>query len=122
MSAGFPHSKSSERRAEITYDLLNEYRLHCDPLADKAVESVLQSGYRGRDLWAAYLRLAALEEGPCRDYVEAAEKAPDWVNFDDFRLGQELFIRNGVFTLPVGFTVLVESYAGAIDNKGLLMS
>lgn len=33
-----------------------------------------------------------------------------------------MFLRNGVLTLVVGFTVLVDTYAGAKDNKVLVMS
>lgn len=74
---------------------LHEATSSGDPIADAAIESVLQhwSGHSGRvdgDLLAAVERLAERGDHACRAFVCAVFVHPSWVDFDLLQAGQRL--------------------------------
>jgi len=99
---------------------LDGFRRRCDPLADAVIEVVDREG-GGRALPACE-RLAAGGEPACVRFLDATSELPDWVDFDEHHAGRRMFERNGLLALLVGFTVLVDSYAGRNDNKVLMLS
>jgi hypothetical protein len=105
---------------------LEEARARCDPLADDVVEVLAnEPAAGGGDLFARCHEAAVGGNGPCKKYIAFfAQPAPPWLNCtsEELELGQQFFWRQGVLTLLVGVTVLVDSYAGGRDNAVLLMS
>jgi hypothetical protein len=67
-------------------------------------------------------RRAAQGDLACREFLAVTSQLPQWADASEHRLGRRMFERNGVLALLVGFTVLVDSYAGGKDNKVLMMS
>ncbi len=97
---------------------LERWRARCDPLADAAIDGILEAGARSRDLLAS-CRRAASRDARCEALLaDARRTAP----LGDHRAAHRLFARNGPWILMLGFPVLVDSYAGARDNKVLVMS
>jgi hypothetical protein len=99
---------------------LDLWRRRCDPLADGAMAAIEEVGER--DLYAACRKAASLGDARARAFLEHVEATPPWVRPREHRLAHELFARNGLWILMLGFPVLVDSYAGAKDNKVLVMS
>lgn len=101
---------------------LDGFRHRCDPLADEACEEIAaHAGGRRVDLLATCEELAP-ESSACHRLLEFASTAPVWAEPPSYEAGRRMFEHNGVLSLMVGFTVLVESYAGGRDNKVLMMS
>lgn len=99
---------------------LDGFRRRCDPLADAVVEAIDREG--GGRLLPACERLAQRGDPACLRFVETTRQLPAWARLDEHRAGRRMFERNGLLALLVGFTVLVDSYAGSNDNKVLMMS
>ena len=111
----------------FTPDYLASWRHICDPLADTAVSDlfttergVIPSGHT--DLLTACRAAAAQGSAACQQFLIVNEQIPDWVDFEAFTAGQNLFRGNGVLTFLIGVSVLVASYGGYKDNKVLAMS
>ncbi len=111
-------------RRQYTPEHLASWRDKCDPAADAAVtalftneRTVVPEGYD--ELLTAVM---ASQHPACRAFMETVERVPDWVEFNDFVAGQQLFRRNGVLTFLIGVSVLVSSYGGYKDNKVLALS
>ena len=101
---------------------LDGFRRRCDPLADAAVAEVVARGRATmRQLLPAVEHLADEGSPACARFV-AQTGAMAEIDDRPFEAGRRMFERNGLLALFVGFTVLVESYAGAKDNKVLVMS
>ena len=103
---------------------LDAFRGRCDPLADDVVAAIERdpSLPRRLDLLAACTNMAAAGDPSCGAFLDATSTVPEWVRFEEHALGRDMFLRYGVLTLMIGFTVLVDTYAGAKDNKVLMMS
>lgn len=108
-------------RERFTDDELERWRSRCDSLADEALDAIFETGERGRDLLGACNRLASSDRR-CSAFLAAARRVPSWARPSEHRLAQRLFARNGPWILMLGFPVLIDSYAGARDNKVLVMS
>lgn len=108
----------------FTFERLDGLRRRCDPLADDVVAAIAADPTlrRERDLLAACEALAARGEPAATRFVAETAVLPAWVDFARFTKGREMFLRYGGLSLLVGFTVLVDSYAGAKDNKVLVAS
>lgn len=102
---------------------LDGFRRRCDPLADAAVAEVdARAPTRIGELLPAVERLAGEGDAPaCARFVARARR-PGTIDPGAFEAGRRMFERNGVLSLLVGFTVLIDSYAGGKDNKVLVMS
>ena len=100
---------------------LDAFRHRCDPLADEAVAEIGPVP-AGTELLAAVRGRAAATTGACRRFVEATAQMPAWVRLEEHEAGRRMFLQHGLLSLFVGFTVLVETYAGSRDNKVLMMS
>lgn len=108
-------------RQKYTPQYLASWRNTCDLSADTAIAALFADAPNGQveDLLVA---VAASSHPACRNFMQTVLTVPDWVNFDDFTAGQELFRRNGVLTFLIGISVLVSSYGGYKDNKVLALS
>ncbi len=106
----------------FTDEELDRWRRVCDPLADDALEAIEAHRDRSRDLLATCRRLALRGDARCARFLDAASRPPAWAQPELARGGQRFFQRNGPFVLLLGFPVLIDSYAGANDNKVLVMS
>jgi hypothetical protein len=103
-------------------DELDVWRRRCDPLADDAIAAIEACKHRSRDLLALCRRAAEAGDPRARLFLERAAIVPSWSRVEEHRLAHELFARHGPWILMLGFPVLVDSYAGANDNKVLVMS
>ena len=106
--------------ARFTFEELDRWRLRCDPLADAVLEALAERGEKSRDLLGACRRLAPLD-ARCATFLAAA-RGPLPFARGDREPAYRLFERNGPLLLLLGFPVLVDSYAGARDNKVLVLS
>lgn len=109
-------------RERFTDAELDARRRVCDPLADRVLDGLEEHGEKSRDLLTACKRLALHGEARCRAFVRETQRPPPWASPHLERGGHRLFARNGPWILMLGFPVLVDSYAGARDNKVLVMS
>ncbi|HEY8428789.1 MAG TPA: oxygenase MpaB family protein [Sandaracinaceae bacterium] len=107
-------------RERFTNEELERWRTRCDPLADAALEAIV-AARRDGDLLATCRRLATSDER-CAALLAHVRRPPAWARLEEHRLAHRLFARNGPWILMLGFPVLVDSYAGARDNKVLVMS
>lgn len=106
---------------------LEALRKICDPLADDVIAEIdrassWQSGRPPKDLLTACRELASRGAPGCKAYLEETRAFASTIDDSEFEAGRCMFMRNGLLTLLVGFTVLVDSYAGGVDNKVLVMS
>jgi hypothetical protein len=101
---------------------LDRWRRRCDPLGDGVLDAIEAEGERGRDLLGICRRLAQRGDARCATFLDAVRRTPSWARPAETRAGQRLFERNGPWILMLGFPVLIDSYAGANDNKVLVMS
>src|SRR5262249_21369909 len=111
-------------RKSLTFDTLDGLRRRTDPLADELLDVIWAEPalQRDPDLLGVGRRLEARGEPAAVRFFSRTRQLPPWVSFERFVACRELFFRCGVVGLLVGLTVLVESYAGARDNKVLMMS
>lgn len=108
-----------ESIARLTDAELDGWRKRCDPPADAVVAAFEERGERTRDLLGACRRLAPVEPR-CAAFLDAVRARPPFTG--DVEAALRLFERNGPLVLLLGFPVLIESYAGARDNKVLVLS
>lgn len=113
-----------DMRQKYTPQYLASWRNICDPLADAAVNALFanQHGIVPNGFDNLLDAVAANQHSACQTFMETVSHVPEWVVFDDFIAGQELFRRNGILTFLIGVSVLVSSYGGYKDNKVLALS
>jgi hypothetical protein len=108
----------------LTFSALDAFRKRCDPLADDVLASIWADTELRKqpDLLGVCRTLAERRDPAAKRFIEHTHTLPRWMIFDEFALGRALFFRHGILTFLVGFTALIDSYAGANDNKVLVFS
>lgn len=111
---------SRQASGKWTAAFLEEKRSHTDPLADEVVETIMQKKEEAEvnHLFSIFVKDSdhLPEEAPeeIKQYFEQTAQLPEWADQDLLALGQQIYIRHGVWvSLLLNYKSLPECYACA---------
>ena len=123
-SRSVPTAEGRSRYGDA-FDRLAPFLLQSDPLADAAVEAVVQHGARGK-AWLDALAAGALPVDapePLQALRAQLEHVPLWVDWDRIDAGARVLLGSGLLTgLVLAAKSIVLGYASPGGNKPLALS
>lgn len=109
-----------EASGQWTTEFLEEKRSHTDPVADQLVEKIMAKNEMTEvnHLFQIFVRdsdhLPASAPKEIKEYFKETAQLPDWADEDLLALGQQIYIRHGVWiSLLLNYKSLPECYACA---------
>jgi len=100
-----------EYRAPYTEERLQAARSECDPLADAVIADLYQTikVRNPSDMLAIVRERAGTHGGLYKEFLDEANRVPDWVDFDKMRKGQRIIAAYGPL---MGLSLLTGSLVG----------